>query len=297
MRLRGETGSKRGVAAGAGKEPRCGYDGAAMIAAWLRRESKQAGYGCCGCDACCRQQSREPDAGFSGCVVGAQGEGSGVCVAPAVEGDVLDDLDAALGVSDAGGCVGWVIPGPGDVIEQVLAGSGVGPDAEAEVAVLRGARGVHDFRSIAVPDDHGVVDDRGGNRLPVHGMGLEDDMPHADDGVERLVVLEGDGLEHARLILEMPCHRFGGSGGSSASGLGAGGGEKKEESGEGQQKAVRASLDQGDFRRAQRRRRRVHSQCSHDVAPFGISQARESKLSLEGISPAPGPAREMRGSV
>src|ERR1035441_10043048 len=90
-----------------------------------------------------------------------QSEGPGIGIPVRVQRNLLDDLCSSLGLAND---VRWHrgvihIPLPGNVIKKIGAVSSALPDAQAEVSVLCRARGIHDFRSIAMPYHHRVVDD------------------------------------------------------------------------------------------------------------------------------------------
>jgi hypothetical protein len=153
-----------------------------------RTRLQQIAHGRGGGDAGSGEGTGEADGDIALGVVGSEGKGSGEVVSVWRYSDALSEARGADGIADAVvGVIRELIGVPGKVVEVELRLSGLLPDAQAEIAVLGRANGVHDFGVVAVPDGEGVVDDGVGDGAAVHGLSDEEHVPHADDG---LVALE-----------------------------------------------------------------------------------------------------------
>jgi hypothetical protein len=158
-----------------------------------------------GGDPGCGHGSGKRRTGVSARVVGDKGERSRIVIAVVAQGDVLDELGAFLGIA------GGIIALPRNVIEVVPEPAGLGPDTEAEVSVLRRARGVHDFGAVTVPHDNGVIEEHpgSGNRVAVAGSGSKYDVPHSDDRCIMIVAIIEPGLDKGGIRYrerERPAH-------------------------------------------------------------------------------------------
>ena len=137
-------------------------------------------------DAFCREHTCKRGVDISARVIGMQSEGPAIGITVPAESYLLNDLCACLGLSNGTRWRGWVedISLPGNVVEEIPSFSSTFPDAQTEASILRGARRVHDFRSIAVPDRDRVVDDqstRDRGILAALSFRGKDDVPHTDD--------------------------------------------------------------------------------------------------------------------
>src|ERR1035437_4722255 len=138
-----------------------------------------------------------------------QSEGPGIGTPVRIQRNLLDDLCSSLGLAND---VRWH-RGVIHIPWQIGAVSSALPDAQAEVSVLCRARGIHDFRSIAMPYHHRVVDDHStgdGNGLSILGLRGKDHVPHSDNGLAVVVAVECRQYELrcCRAILRAPVGRL-----------------------------------------------------------------------------------------
>src|SRR5215469_644909 len=145
--------------------------------------SKQIGEFCTRGDAGGRKRSCKRHRLVACGIVGRQSEPPDVMISVGIQRDMFKNLGPTLWVPDAARATAGIISLPWNVIEEVTEISRLFPNAQAEVSILRGTRGIHDFCPIGMPHNHGVVDyrTRVRNRLPVHIVSCEHHMPHSDN--------------------------------------------------------------------------------------------------------------------
>jgi hypothetical protein len=102
--------------------------------------------------------------------------------------------------------IGELVGEPGKVVEVVFGFAYLFPDTQAEVPILRGPHGIHDFRFVGMPHCQGIVDDRVGNVFPVAGFGGENYVPHSHDRWTFFFIAGPDDLCSTHLW--MPGRRF-----------------------------------------------------------------------------------------
>ena len=113
----------------------------------------------------------------AGRAVGSQTKGPGIAVSVCAQEDFLEDPSRSGWIANSTRRVLGIVT-QSKVIEQVAGLSNLFPHSQAEVAILRRSSRVHNFRSIVMPLDNGIVDRRAVRRTRRITFGREVYMPH-----------------------------------------------------------------------------------------------------------------------
>src|SRR5438552_9297134 len=110
-------------------------------------------------------------------------KGSGVVLSVCTQGDLFQQASRASGISDSAGCVGGVVREPRQMIQLVFGFPCLFPNSHADIPILRGPRGSHDFSVVAMPHNEGIVDGCTVWRTGFIALGGEGHVPHSYDPI------------------------------------------------------------------------------------------------------------------
>src|SRR6185312_16304931 len=174
-----------------GESIREGGEWIAVLPLGLGCNLEQIGEWGFGCDARGSKDSFDGGGESSGRVVLLQRESTAVRLAIGREDDLFGQLHAILRYSNARRSASGVVEFPWEVVQVVSSFAIVLPHSKAEVAILRGAGGVHDFGPIAVPYHKSVVHRLVHVRIGASVVTLagKHHVPHTHDGGPVLIVI------------------------------------------------------------------------------------------------------------